>query len=159
MPPAPDKDATVLLAECVKAVEAADNGAAVRAVHRDLAGTGLPPGDWPDSLGTALRRNALVRELSDALGQPRPLSDLPSALEAKTGRGVTEAEILTWLTLGAAAREDSRPLLRPVVHVFARGISGAVVTLKTRLRSRRCGSRLKTKSRRTAGRSLTRTSV
>jgi hypothetical protein len=130
VPPAPRKDATALLAECVTAVEAADNGAAVRAVHHELTGAGLPPGDWPDALGTALRRNALVRELSEALGQPRQLADLPAALEAKTGRAVTEAEVLSWLTLGAAAREDSRPLLRPVVHVFARGISGAVVTFE-----------------------------
>ena len=44
------------------------------------------------------------------------------------GRPVTEAEILAWLTLGAAARRDGRPLLRPVVHGFVRGIGGAVVT-------------------------------
>ena len=44
------------------------------------------------------------------------------------GRQVTEAEILAWLTLGAAARREGRPLLRPVVHGFVRGIGGAVVT-------------------------------
>ena len=49
-------------------------------------------------------------------------------LEATVGRPVTEAEILAWLTLGAAARQEGRPLLRPVVHGFVRGISGAVVT-------------------------------
>lgn len=44
------------------------------------------------------------------------------------GRPVTEAEVLAWLTLGAAARREGRPLLRPVVHGFVRGIGGAVVT-------------------------------
>ena len=37
-------------------------------------------------------------------------------------------EILAWLTLGAAARRHDRPLLRPLVHAFVRGIGGAVAT-------------------------------
>ena len=32
------------------------------------------------------------------------------------------------MTLGAAARREGRPLLRPIVHGFVRGIGGAVVT-------------------------------
>ena len=54
--------------------------------------------------------------------------ELPPALERHLGRPVTEAEILAWLTLGAAARRHDRPLLRPVVHGFVRGIGGAVAT-------------------------------
>ena len=53
---------------------------------------------------------------------------MPTRLHKSLGRSVSEAEILAWLTLGAAARNESRPLLRPVVHTFVRGISGAVVT-------------------------------
>ncbi|MBK8464931.1 MAG: DUF1998 domain-containing protein [Chloracidobacterium sp.] len=49
-------------------------------------------------------------------------------LEQKVGRPVPEEEVLAWLTLGAASRKDGRPLMRPVVHVFVRGMSGAVVT-------------------------------
>ena len=41
---------------------------------------------------------------------------------------MTEAEILAWLTLAAAARRNGRPLLRPVVHGFVRGIGGTVVS-------------------------------
>jgi DNA-directed RNA polymerase subunit M/transcription elongation factor TFIIS len=41
---------------------------------------------------------------------------------------VREEEVLAWLALGAAARSDGRPLLRPVSHAFVRGIDGAVVT-------------------------------
>ena len=40
---------------------------------------------------------------------------------------MNEAEILSWLTLGHGTVEG-RPLLRPVVHGFVRGISGAVVS-------------------------------
>ena len=64
---------------------------------------------------------------------------------------MTEAEILAWLTLGAAARHEGRPLLRPVVHAFVRGISGAVVTFPTASRTRGSGSPPRTRSRRTDG--------
>ena len=44
------------------------------------------------------------------------------------GRSISEEELLCYLTLGAASLKEGRPLLRPVVHGFIRGISGAVVT-------------------------------
>jgi SOS-response transcriptional repressor LexA/ribosomal protein L40E len=66
--------------------------------------------------------------LSETLTTPRLLHELPAELEASIRRPVSEAEILTWLTLGAAARRGGRPLLRPVVHGFVRGISGAVAS-------------------------------
>lgn len=69
-------------------------------------------------------------QLTETLAQPRPLGDLPAELRSKVGRAVTEAEILCWLTFGAAARTDGRPLFRPVVHAFVRGISGAVVSFE-----------------------------
>ena len=76
----------------------------------------------------ALSRNELVFRLNEELETPRALDELPPALERHVGRPVTEAEILAWLTLGAAARHEGRPLLRPVVHGFVRGIGGAVVS-------------------------------
>ena len=79
-------------------------------------------------LHAALSRNELVFGLNEELATPRALEELPPALEARVGRPVTEAEVLAWLTLGAAARRDGRPLLRPVVHGFVRGIGGAVVS-------------------------------
>lgn len=128
VPPTPAKDTSALLGDCVLAVEEGSDGAAVRAVFRDLAGEDLPAGDWADLLYTALSKNELVFQISEALASPRPLHELPAALEGLLGRPVTEAEILAWLTLGAAARREGRPLLRPVVHGFLRGISGAVVS-------------------------------
>ena len=93
-----------------------------------LAGRDLGAGGWPEALHAALSRNEIVFRLHEALATPRALEMLPPALEAEIGRPVTEAEILAWLTLGAAARRDGRPLLRPVVHGFVRGIGGAVVS-------------------------------
>ena len=80
------------------------------------------------ALHQALSCNELVFGLNEELRKPQPLEELPETLEQRVGRPVTEAEILAWLTLGAAARREGRPLLRPMVHGFVRGIGGAVVT-------------------------------
>ena len=129
VPPALTKDAGAILNDCVHAVEdEAGSGEAIRKAYRDLAGVDLPTGEWPEALFTALSKSELAFQLSETLAAPRPLYELPTELEQKIGRPITEAEILCWLTLGAAARYQGRPLLRPVVHGFLRGISGAVVS-------------------------------
>ena len=128
-PPAPIEDPAGILERCVQAVEDDDDsGAAVRAAYRSLCGDDLNEGDWPDALHAALSRNELVFRLNEELRSPRALDELPAVLEQQAGRPVTEAEILAWMTLGAAARREGRPLLRPIVHGFVRGIGGAVVT-------------------------------
>ena len=132
IPPAPAEDTATILDACVHAVEEeSDSGAGVRAVYRSLSGhdlNGPHSGDWPLALHDALSRNELVFQLNEELTSPKALDELPEALEQEIGRPVTEAEILAWLTLSAAARRDGRPLLRPVVHCFVRGIGGAVVS-------------------------------
>lgn len=130
VPPAPRKDPAVLLNDSVCAVEdAAGDGVFLRGVYRDLSGANLPAGGaWSERLYEALLRNEIAFQLSEMLAKPYPLEELPEILEEKIGRRLSEAEILAWLTLGAAARREGRPLLRPVVHGFIRGISGAVVS-------------------------------
>ena len=123
------EDTARILDRCVHAVEDEDPaGIGVRAAYRSLSGEDLDEGDWPEALHVALSRNEIVFRLNEELETPRALDALPRALEQRIGRPVTEAEILAWLTLGAAARRAGRPLLRPVVHGFVRGIGGAVVT-------------------------------
>jgi len=129
VPPAPAKDPALLLDACVRAVDdETDPAAAVRSAYAELAGKPLPEGDYSPALHSALSQNELAFQLNETLGSPKPLQELPAELEEKIGRPVTEAEILAWLTLGAAAQQEGRPLLRPVVHGFVRGISGAVVS-------------------------------
>ena len=129
VPPHPAEEPADILERCVQAVEDEDgSGTAVRAVWRSLRGEDLGEGDWPEALHAALSRNELVFRLNEELHSPRALDELPGVLEQHVGRPVAEAEILAWLALGAAARRDGRPLLRPVVHGFVRGIGGAVVT-------------------------------
>ena len=127
--PDPGDDAAAILDRCVLAVDdEKDRDTAVRAAYRELSGDDLPQGDWPSALHAALSRNELVFRLNEELGAPKALAELPPALERHLGRPLTEAEILGWLTLGAAASRHDRPLLRPVVHGFVRGIGGAVAT-------------------------------
>ncbi len=131
LPRTPKVDPAKLLQECVEAVDAGEVAAEqVANVYRALTTTKFAPGDqsWEEHLFHKLRQNELVRRLSELLAHPKPLDQLPKLLEAEIGREVTEEEILTWLTLGAAARNQERPLLRPVVHAFVRGISGGVVS-------------------------------
>ena len=129
VPPQSSEDPPALLDRCVQAVEADEqDGNPVRAVYRSLSGVELNDGPWQAALYDALSRNEVVFRINEELASPRVLRDIPPALEKAIGRPVSEAEILAWLTLGAASRKDSRPLLRPVVHAFVRGISGAVVS-------------------------------
>lgn len=129
-PPAPRDDPAKLLADAVKAVEE-PSGEPVREVYRRLTGAGLADGDWAGRLYDALSRSEIAYQLAELLATPTALDELPQRLHERLGRQVSEAEVLAWLTLGAAARNESRPLLRPVVHAFVRGISGAVVTFPT----------------------------
>jgi hypothetical protein len=128
-PPAPAESPGALLSECAKAVDQPDDpDSAVRAVYRKLSGSNLPSGEWGQALHATLSANELVFRINESLRQPRALRDVVDDLSEKIGRTVTEEELLCWLTLGAAARIDERPLLRPVVHAFIRGISGAVAS-------------------------------
>ena len=135
VPKAPAGDTGAILERAVRAVEGNGEAAGeVAAVYRSLAGAELPVGgggaeaEWTDALHGALSRSEFAFGLSEELAAARPLAELPEALGKRLGRSVTEAEILAWLTLGAAARSGGRPLLRPVLHLFARGIGGAVVS-------------------------------
>ena len=123
-------DPSGVLEACLAAVDADEDaaGAAVARAYRRLSGRTLGTGPWPQALYFELSASEVAYQLSEALSAPRCLPDLPAHLETNLGRPVTEAEILAWLTLGAAVRGDGRPLLRPVVHAFVRGISGAVAT-------------------------------
>ena len=72
-PPAPAKDPTVLLAECVRrSRRPTTEPPCVRHIASSPA-PGCRPANWPDSLGAALRRNARRHELAEALTHPRPL--------------------------------------------------------------------------------------
>ena len=100
----------------------------LRAWLTAATGARLPAGPWREALGQWLAHNEVVFQIAQALRRPRALVDLLQDLQQALGRAISQEEILVWLALGAAARQGTRPLLRPVVHGFVRGVSGAVVT-------------------------------
>lgn len=96
-----------------------------------LLGRRIDTTQWRRDLYDALSQNETVFEIAQALTSPRHLFEICQELQGRLGRPIHEAEVLLWLAMGAAARKDKRPLLRPVVHAFLRGIDGAVVTFPT----------------------------
>ncbi len=122
-------DLPAFLGGVLAAVDAdASAGAAVSRAYQALTGSPLPEDDWEAALHERLSQNELVYRLAQLLERPRGIWDVLDDLEQKIGREVPVEEALAWLALGAAARREGRPLLRPVVHAFVRGIPGAVVT-------------------------------
>ncbi len=127
--PAPSLAPAELLARCVQAVESApEESKPVREAYAQLTTTTLSKKAWPEALHEGLSESEILYQLSELLLRPQRLDALAKDLGDRIRRPIDEAEILSWLTLGAAARKDGRPLVRPVVHGFIRGISGAVVS-------------------------------
>ena len=133
--PAP-ADPPATLARVLTSIEAAEREdagpiaiAGVQAVVRELGIAKLDAADWRTGLKDQLAANEVVYQIADALTGPRALGELVADLGRRLGRPIREEEVLAWLALGAASRAPESPaLLRPVVHAFVRGVSGAVVT-------------------------------
>lgn len=122
-------DAATHLPYVLQALDRDDAGPGVAQVVRAMVGRHISTEDgWREALFDLLAGHEAVFQLTGTLDRPRPLTDLLDSVSKALGRTVTEEEVLVWLALGAAARKDGRPLLRPVVHGFTRGIPGAVVT-------------------------------
>lgn len=135
VPPALAGAANIHLDNVLSALRSVEDQPAVpgsmellRRTFESMTGTTLDRHRWRESLYERLAGNEVVYQIAAALERPRPLAELVEALAARVGRPVPEEEVLLWLALGAAARDDGRPLLRPVVHAFVRGVGGAVVT-------------------------------
>jgi len=99
-----------------------------RVWFQSTSGTRMPDDNWREALHQWLSHNEVVYQIAETLRRPQRIDALLERQGQTLGRPVTEEEILIWLALGAAARSGERPLLRPVVHGFVRGVSGAVVT-------------------------------
>jgi RAD3-like DEAD/DEAH box helicase/uncharacterized protein DUF1998/helicase-like protein len=106
----------------------------LKTAFQAMTGSSLDLRRWQESLHERLAANEIVYQIAEALKIAKPLSDLVKELEARFGRPVPEEEIVAWLALGAASRCEGRPLLRPVVHGFIRGLGGAVVSFPKDLR-------------------------
>lgn len=128
IPPALAGKANVHLKNVLEALEAKEPGGIVRAIFQAMTGKEISLKNWQESLYEHLAANELVYQLSEVLKTPRLLTELIADLDRIIQRHVPETEVLLWLALGAASRKEERPLLRPVIHGFIRGVGGAVVT-------------------------------
>lgn len=104
------------------------SGSVVAAAVRALLGKSVSASSWENDLYSVLSAHEGVFQTAEVLKHPRLVADLITEVSTRLNRVVSEGEVLCWLLLGAAARKDDRPLLRPVVHGFIRGVGGAVVT-------------------------------
>ena len=125
--PAEITDPGAALEKARQAVED-ESGDAVRALWAELGFEALPDDECCAALHATLSANEILYQASDILEHPQSLAELLTTLAERVDRPVSEEELIFWLTLGAAARVDGRPLVRPVVHGFVRGVPGAVVT-------------------------------
>ena len=131
VPAGPPEQAHAVLAALLEAVDSRDEDVAdaISAQLVELGGARLARDRWQESLASQLASNELVFQIAQALSTPMALNELSELLGERIGRQVPEAEILSWLALGAATgRGGHDPLLRPVVHTFVRGVGGAVAT-------------------------------
>ncbi|MEX0774755.1 MAG: DEAD/DEAH box helicase [Phycisphaeraceae bacterium] len=126
--PKPPGNAGELLKRTLAAVDMEAPEAEVRDIYAKLTGAKLAPGDWRVTLHDALAENEVAAQVRVSLTGVRKLELLIQELEHTVKRPVSEEELLTYLALGAAAFKEGRPIFRPVVHAFVRGIPGAVVT-------------------------------
>ncbi len=133
LPAAAKTDKNELLASVLAALDSADPessgpSAEISASYKALSGMELGPGAWSAALHAALRRNELAHQINGALMRPRSLESLCLELKATAKREVSEEELMCYLALGATAYLDGRPVFRPVVHAFTRGVPGAIVS-------------------------------
>lgn len=125
----PRKDSTEHLTEILAAASSeTDKGARVAAAYHELTGESLPTDKWQEAIYSRVAENDLCYRLSQSLAHPETLASLSEKLSLDLGRPVSDEEILCWLILGSESRRDGHPLMRPVVHAFVRGVSGAIVT-------------------------------
>lgn len=125
------RELSKLLADTLTAVESLNPEEQVTSVYRRLTKREISGDDWQEALFDDLRQNEIAKQIRTSLMGPRELSTLLSELKTTVGRKVGEEELLCYLTLGAASLKDGRPLMRPVVHGFLRGITGGVVSFET----------------------------
>ncbi len=135
--PPPPGDAVALLErllpavrEAVLADEPVGVPSEVIALAEKLCGRETPGGgDSLERLHRLLEGNRFIEVLQEAFADPHTLEDVRPRLEAISGRrGLPyrqlQAEALCYLTLGALARFDGEPLLRPKLHYFVQGLHG-----------------------------------
>ena len=125
--PATVANAAGQLQTILEVVELPDPGPRLRDIYAGMTGVRLDVVKWSEQLHESLTSNELLWQIVEHLGVALDLENLTHAVSQTIARPLAEEEVLLWLALGAAARKEDRPLVRPVIHTFVRGLGGAVV--------------------------------
>lgn len=135
-PAAPLGDGMQRLNRVLKAVTEPVHLADLKAVVEELTGQMFDPGEnWRESLFDHLVGNDYVFQSTQVLKQPKRLDEAAWVTSQRIAMGRlpqgerANAELLTYLVLGAAAQKGGESLLRPKVHFFLRGLDEMVVAL------------------------------
>jgi ATP-dependent helicase YprA (DUF1998 family) len=134
-PRLPKADLPALLSNLLAAIEH-DEAETLADLFAALTGQALPAGgDIHARLYEALQRNEVAYQIDNLLPQPRILREVAEILARRLNREhhhqeQAEAEIMCYLALGAAARREENPLMRPKLHYFVRGMEGAAAVFE-----------------------------
>jgi ATP-dependent helicase YprA (DUF1998 family) len=135
-PIAPDGDGMARLGRVLAAITEPVDLGTIREVVEELTGQSFEPGDdWREGLFDHLVRNEYVYQSTQVLKFPKRLNEAAwqtsqqIALSRLSEGDKANAELLTYLVLGAAAQKGGESLLRPKVHFFLRGLDEMVVAL------------------------------
>ena len=135
-PPAPPGDGAERLNRVLQAVSDPPDLVKLKGVVEDLTGQNFDLGnDWRRSLFEHLIANEFVFQSTQVIRKPDTLDGAAWATSQRVTHNrmpqgdTANAELLSYLVLGAAALKDGESLLRPKVHFFLRGLDEMVVAL------------------------------
>lgn len=113
-------------ADLLQAIEADQSETKIQKILLD--NFGLQSSASESGIFELLQTSKILSLLSSQLAKPKPLFKLCEELKIELKREVTEEEIIAYLAMGAWVKKDGRPLLRPVIHGFIKGLDNVVVT-------------------------------
>lgn len=128
LPNNPSVDLSELLKKTLTVVDLDNGDREAHETYVNLSGQSLDDGPWRESIARAIKQNELAFQINEIIYRPQPLQIILEKLKGAVDREISEEELLCYLAMGAAALSNGRPVFRPVVHAFIRGITGAVVT-------------------------------
>ena len=136
IPELPREKTSELLENMLIALEKNDNKS-IMAAFFSLTGKNLPETDNIfETLFNELKKNEYVYAVFHHLKQAQELNEATNKILTQLHRkniipsDQEKGELLCYLALGAAARKNENPLLRPKIHYFVKGLEGAVAVFE-----------------------------
>ena len=136
LPEPPKEEPTLILDDLLKALEKEDF-VTLKNTYAALTGKELRVGvDIYEDIYEQLKDNEYVYAVFHHLKTAQELNEATNKILIQMKRRQIlpsdreKAELLCYLALGAAAKKNESPLLRPKIHYFVKGLEGAVVVFE-----------------------------